>query len=86
MSGPDASDHVTSEDRFRRALREQLVARIEEQQLDIDELAERVGMLPSGAQALMGRHDWTLRTCLRVAESLGVDVRPTVEDRRIPTS
>lgn len=72
---------VSSEIRFRRALRDQLVSTIEGRNMSIDQLAQTVGMLPSGAQALMARGDWTLRTCLRVAESLGVDVHPKLEHR-----
>lgn len=81
MPVAERQDRTSREDRFRRALRDQLVARIEEQQLGIDELAEAVGMLPTGAQALLSRRDWTLRTCLHVADSLGVDVRPSLEHR-----
>jgi hypothetical protein len=78
MPVAERQDRTSREDRFRRALRDQLVARIEEQ-LGIDEFAKAVDMLPTGAQALLSRRDWTLRTCLHVADSLGVDVRPSLE-------
>lgn len=81
MPVAEREDRTSREDRFRRALRDQLVVRVEELQLDIDELAEAVGMLPTGAQALLARRDWTLRTCLHVADSLGVDVHPMLEHR-----
>ena len=43
--------------------------------------SDMVGLLPSGAQALMARRDWSLAMCLRVAESLDVEVHPSVAPR-----
>lgn len=81
MATSQRSREIASEDRFRRHLRDQLVQQIRERDLDVDQLADTVGMLPSGAQALMARRDWTLGTCLRVADSLDVEVRPSLERR-----
>lgn len=85
MTVVERQDHTSREDRFRRELRDQLVGRIEERQLELEEFAEAVGMLPTGAQALLSRRDWTLRTCLHVAESLGIDIRLMLECRDSPS-
>lgn len=69
------------EDRFRRALRDELMARLQERSIDVATFAEMTGLLPAGAHALMERKDWSLSTCLRVAESLDVEVLPQVSDR-----
>lgn len=74
-------DDVVREDRFRRQLRDELVHHMQERDLDEGAIAEMVGLLPSGAQALMARRDWSLAMCLRVAESLDVEVHPSVAPR-----
>ncbi len=86
MATGQGSHAIVSEEQFRRLLRDQLVQQIHDRELDVDQLAETIGMLPSGAQALMARRDWTLRTCLRVAQSLDVDVRPRLERRDARTA
>lgn len=69
------------EDRFRRALRDELMTRLRERGIDATEFAEMTGLLPAGAHALMERKDWSLSTCLRVADSLDVEILPRVSDR-----
>ena len=74
-------DDVVREDRFRRQLRDELVHHMQERELKEGEIAQMVGLLPSGAQALMARRDWSLAMCLRVAESLDIEVHPSVAPR-----
>lgn len=72
---------TAAEDRLRRHLRDALMVQIEGRRLAPEDLADLTGMLPSGARALMSRKDWSLRTCLRVAESLGYRIDASVEPK-----
>lgn len=81
MTYADPQLATAAEDRLRRRLRNDLVAKIEDRHLDSEALAELVGMLPSGAQALMTRKDWSLATCLRIAASLNCEISATVQPR-----
>jgi hypothetical protein len=74
-------DDVVREDRFRRQLRDELVEHMRERELEEQDIADLVGLLPSGAEALMARRDWSLAMCLRVADSLDVEVHPSVAPR-----
>jgi len=74
-------DDVVREDRFRRQLRDELVDHMRERDLEARDIANLVGLLPSGAEALMARRDWSLAMCLRVAESLDIEVHPSVAPR-----
>jgi hypothetical protein len=64
---------------FYRSLRDAVVSEIDRRSLDADSVAEIVGMLPSGAAALLQREVWPVETALRVAGALGLRIEPRAE-------
>jgi hypothetical protein len=59
----------------RSYLREQICARIAKDNVTPDQLAERLGLLPVGAEVLLARDEWSLDTALRIAEAVGLEVK-----------
>lgn len=64
---------------FRKGLRDAIVQEIERRGLDTGALAEVLGMLPSGAHALLERDNWNLQTSMRVAHALNIRVEPVAQ-------
>lgn len=62
------------EQRIQRQLREAIVAEIRNRHMSTQELANRLDMLPSGANALLQRDIWPIEVALQVAESLDMRV------------
>ena len=55
-------------------LRAALVHHIEVLELSQTELADRLGILPAGSRALLESPVWSLETCFRVADAIGLKV------------
>lgn len=72
---------IQSELDFERCLRNRIMEAIDEQGLSADEVAQRADMIPSGVAALFRRAAWPLPVALRVANGLGLEIRPVVEPR-----
>lgn len=59
-----------------RRIREQL----EQNEVTAEQLAEKLGLLPVGAEVLLAREDWSLDTAFRIAEAIGLDISIRVRD------
>jgi len=60
---------------FATQLRELAVRQIDRRDISVDEIAERLQMLPLGVEMLLNRGSWSVEVGIRVTEALGVDVR-----------
>lgn len=81
LKGRWMSPVVNEERAFEVALREGIMRAIKERGLSAENVAMETGMLPSGVDALFARGAWPLSTALRVAQGLGLEVRPEVAKR-----
>ena len=61
-----------AEGRAITAIRTELQTRIESGQLSVDDVANRLGLLPVGVESLLLR-DWSFEEAFRVATALGLD-------------
>jgi predicted XRE-type DNA-binding protein len=59
-------------------IRLQIMQEIERRSLDIRQVADALGMLPSGASLLMERRSWPLELGVRIARELGLRVEVKV--------
>lgn len=66
------------ENQIRNEIQTAVLRRIETEGLTDAVLAERLGVLPSGATVLRQRREWSLTEALCVAEKLGIKVRVEV--------
>ncbi len=71
----------TSQRAFTEQLREVLLAEAERRRWDPERLAHEAGFLPAGMKTLIERKRWDLDSALRVADALGVEVRPVLDRR-----
>lgn len=71
----------TSQRAFTEQLREVLLAEAERRRWDPERLAQEAGFLPAGMKTLIERKRWDLDSALRVADALGVEVRPVLDRR-----
>lgn len=72
---------MASERELRRQIRDELVSSLSHQGIGVDELADRTGLLPAGARALLQRKDWSLEACLLVAHSLEYEIHTTLSSK-----
>jgi hypothetical protein len=47
-----------------------------------EQLAQKLGLLPIGAEVLLARSDWSIETALKVAEAVGLEVEFKVRPSR----
>jgi hypothetical protein len=52
---------------------------MERDKLTKEQLADKLGILPVGAEVLLAREDWSLDTAFRVAEAVGLEIKVSVE-------
>lgn len=71
---------LPQETAFRFMLRDEIVDIVRARDLSEESFAKAVGMTASGARHLLNRKDWSLERSLSVANALGVEVRPKVQD------
>jgi hypothetical protein len=55
-------------------LRKAILADIERRGSDYEQLGEKLGLLPSGVEALLRRQVWPVTIAMRVAERLGIPI------------
>lgn len=65
----EASD---TERRVIKSMREELQQRLEREELSVEEVAKRLGLVAEGVQTLV-RRQWSFEEAYRVAEALGFD-------------
>lgn len=57
-----------------RSLREAILEQVLIRDLDNNEIAKCLGLLPVGAEVLLNKKSWSLETCFRFADALGMRV------------
>jgi len=60
------------ENKLRDELQEAVRVELKKRGWDATELAEKLGLLPAGAELLLDRRQWPLETAFRVADALGI--------------
>lgn len=73
------SEPTKKENEMREKLRQIVIQEIKRRGLDKNQLAEKLGLLPSGADLLISRDSWSLEKGLRIAEALNMKVDLKVE-------
>jgi hypothetical protein len=63
------------------ALKDTIMEEIKRLDLDNVQLADRLGLLPSGVELLINRDYWSIETGLRIAEALNLGIELSVERR-----
>jgi plasmid maintenance system antidote protein VapI len=63
-----------------KLVRDAALKEIARRSLTVDEIAELLNIMPTGASVLLKRADWALDTALRIAEALDVDVRFAIQE------
>jgi predicted transcriptional regulator len=71
-----------SERNIAMSLRREIEKEVARRELDYDDVAELLGVMPVAVEALFSRQVWPLGVCVRVASALGLDVRIDVQARR----
>lgn len=64
-----------------KLVREAVLREVENRGLSVDEIAELLGIMPTGATVLMKRSQWPIEVALRIAEALDVDVKFAIQER-----
>lgn len=62
-----------------KLVREAVLREVERRGLTVDEIAELLNIMPTGASVLLKRPDWAIDVALRIAEALDVDVRFAIQ-------
>lgn len=74
------SNPATLELTVQRELRARIEEEIRKRQITHEQMAKELDLLPSGAQALMERKEWSIEIALRIAQCLkvetGLEVKP----------
>lgn len=63
-----------------KLLREAVLKEIDRRGLTVEEIAELLNVMPTGASVLLKRSQWSIEVALRVAEALGVNVRFAIQE------
>jgi plasmid maintenance system antidote protein VapI len=63
-----------------KLLKEAVSREIDRRNLTIEEIAELLNIMPTGANVLLKRSNWSIDVALRIAEALNVDVRFAIEE------
>ena len=64
----------------RTKVRARILEEIERRRVTPEQLAERLDLLPVGAEVLLAQQDWALETAFRVAEVVGLRVNVSLEN------
>ena len=65
----------------RSELQRRIRAAILEQRIVLEDLAQRLNLLPVGAEVLLAQKDWSLETAFMIAEALGLIIEIEIEVR-----
>ena len=76
------SEPAKNESFLQERLKKAVMDEINRQGLNNSQIAEKLGLLPSGAVLLLKRDFWSLETGLRVAEALNLEVKVDVRPRK----
>lgn len=55
-------------------LQNEVKRKIDEKNLDEQQIAEKLDLLPSGAEALLQKDNWPIETAFRVASAFDIDM------------
>ena len=63
----------------RSKLQQSVRAALAGRQLTLENLAERLNLLPVGAEVLLAQKDWPLETSFMIAEAIGLEIEIEVK-------